>query len=245
MGNLQKQLNELYDDYLATILKDDLLGKAILNFEISSPILVNVDAKSSNNYENADFKLLYVGQETNYWYNESERREDGFFDSLTDSVGYRDALLNLYANFNIGHNYNTSLFQYKNQILSKLEQSQIGVLWTNILRHDQFGEGKVSPEIEAKITYDNNYIFRRELEILKPDAIVFVTGPRYDYVLQNTFNNLKITQGSQHHSFNAFALLESEELKAKAVRMYHPNYLNRHRARYWDALPELAAQYFK
>jgi len=44
-----------------------------------------------------------------------------------------------------------------------------------LLRHDCYGKG-LPNEIITKVAYDNNFILRKEIEILKPDALVFWQG---------------------------------------------------------------------
>ena len=91
-----------------------------------------------------------------------------------------------------------------------------------MLRHDSFGEGKIPYEIERKITYNNNYILRKEISILKPDTIIFATGPNYDYILENSFTGLEKIQ-FKNEFVREICLLKHKELPEKSIRVYHPN----------------------
>ena len=231
MNNIQTELNNLYAEYLEKIFSDRKLYEQILNFKVSSPLFIEYNVEFGK-YADSDFKVLYVGKETNYWYNQNERKNDNLLHDLQDTKKYLNGLTDLYKKFNLGHNYNTPIFIFMDIIINKLRvnNKSTGILWTNILRHDGFN-GKVSVETEKKISYNNNYIFRRELEILKPDAVVFVTGPNYDYILENSFSGLeKIKIGKK--SEREICLLKHDNLPDKTIRIYHPGYHNRISAEY-------------
>jgi hypothetical protein len=242
-NTMQIELNQLYFDYISRIFSDKDLFDLIEQYEVSSPILLNVEAQSGN-YLTCDFKLLYVGKETHYWFNQSERNQLGL-EKIEVKEKYQQNLIDLYCKFNIGKEYRWPIFTFLDLLISELQKSRksVGYLWTNILRHDYFGDGKVPPEVEGKITFDNNYIFQRELEILNPSAVVFVTGPQYDYILKKTFANLKFRQISKY-PINEFAILESDSLTCKAVRVYHPDAHKYKGSKYRLDLKNAIAEYF-
>ncbi|OFY50444.1 MAG: hypothetical protein A2W85_10420 [Bacteroidetes bacterium GWF2_41_31] len=223
MENLQNQLNELYLDYMNKVFADKVIFDQIQNFEISSPIFLNCNAEFGK-YIDSDNKVLYVGKETNYWFNQKERENSGLLKDISDYDKYLLALTDLYKSFNIGHNYKRAIFTFMDILVEKLRSNneKTGILWTNLLRHDYFGNGKVPSDVEQKITYDKNYIFRVELEILKPDAIVFVTGPKYDYILEKTFPGIRKV-AIKNMAIGEICLLEHKEIPRKAIRVYHPD----------------------
>lgn len=106
------------------------------------------------------------------------------------------------------------------------------------MRHDSYGEGKVLKDVEKKITFDNNYIFRKEVEILKPDAIVFVTGPNYDYILENTFLGLKKVHVNEEDDEREICFFKHRDLPEKSIRVYHPSYIYRQGEEYIKLLLE-------
>lgn len=223
MKNLQNQLNELYLDYLNEIFADKVMFDQVQKFEISSPIFLDCNAEFGK-YADSDYKVLYVGKETNYWFNQKEREQSGLLNDISDIDKYLFALTDLYKTFNIGHNYKRAIFTFMDILVEKLRSNnkKTGILWTNLLRHDYFGNGKVPYDVEEKITFDNNYIFRKEVEILKPDAIVFVTGPKYDYILEKTFPGIKKI-AIKNMAVGEICLLEHEYIPRKAIRVYHPD----------------------
>jgi hypothetical protein len=224
MNNLQEQLNELYLEYLKKIFMDRDLYNQVLNFKLSSPLFLDCEADFGK-YKNADYKILYVGKETNYWFNKKEREKCDLLRDLSDYEKYLEALISLYKTFNLGRGYKKAFFTFLDIIVEQLrnKNDSVGVLWTNLLRHDSFGNGKISPEIKQKITFDNNYILRKEIEILKPDVIIFVTGPNYDSVLENTFPGLKKIR-IDNESEREICFFEHVDLPQKSIRVYHPDY---------------------
>ena len=84
-----------------------------------------------------------------------------------------------------------------------------------------------------------NGIILKEIEILKPQFIVFFTGPdEYDKVLDDVFSKPK---RKSIGNFNERHLCEIEipDIK-KAIRTYHPNYLfrtgNENVNKYYDCI---------
>ncbi len=223
MTMLQEKLNILYTDYLKVIFADTDIHKQILDFKLSSPIFLNC-AADFGEYLDSEIKILYIGQETNYWFNQQERKNAKLYNSIDDIDKYLNALLELYKDFNIGQNYKTDIFLFMNILVNKFRSrnKKTGLLWTNLLRHDAFGNGKVLEDVEQKITYNKNHILRKELEILKPDAIIFVTGPNYDYIIENSFKGLEKLK-VYNKSEREICILKHADLPVKSIRVYHPN----------------------
>lgn len=227
MKELQNKLDELYLEYLNKILKDEVITNAIENGKLSSPLFIDVSAPQGN-YVDRPYKVLYVGQETNSWFNEKERKEKSLL-RINDASIYLTALKDLYKKFNIGEKYNTPIFLFLDILISEIQSKQgsedkTGFLWTNLIRHSAaYNEGKPSKDIIQKVMYDNNYILRQEINILNPNAIIFVTGPNYDEFLKNTYPKLEIKQ-VKRYGIDEIASLHHPELKAKSIRVYHPGY---------------------
>ena len=113
--------------------------------------------------------------------------------------------------------------------------SEITFLYTNLSRHDEEYKdrhGAIRTEEYLKVIHDNNNeIFRKEVEILKPDYIFFLTGPDRDALLIETypdaqFKNIEKWQIFENEN-SLFTEVYSSELNAKSYRMYHPQSYNR------------------
>lgn len=223
MNTIQGELSNLYTEYLENIFSDSNIYEQVLNFKISSPLFIDSTVEYGK-YVDSDFKVLYIGQETNCWYNENERKSDGLLVDLKNNRNYIDSLIARYKKFNLGHQYKTPIFSFMDILVGRLRDKHpsTGFLWTNLLRHDGYN-GKVSDEVEKRISYHKNYVLRKELEILKPNAIVFVSGPNYDYILENSFDGLKKNK-IDNKPEREMCFINHINLPEKTIRVYHPNY---------------------
>ena len=147
MENIQKKLDELYFNYLSRIFDDKDVFEAIQNYEISSPLLIDVNAPQGN-YLKRKFRVLYIGKENNGWFNEKERAKAGL-KKITDINTYLTELKKLYYNFNIGIEYNKPIFRFLDILIDKIQthyggEESTGFLWTNLIRHSgDYGTGKI------------------------------------------------------------------------------------------------------
>ncbi|WP_192820895.1 hypothetical protein [Rufibacter sp. LB8] len=98
----------------------------------------------------------------------------------------------------------------------------MGFLLTELLRHDYCCKSP-RKEIIDKITFDNNRILRKEIEILNPDALVFLTGPTYDKHIRKTYP-MATFSNIDHYPSNQVSIIENIPYINRAIRIYHPDY---------------------
>ena len=232
MNKMQQSLESLYKYYLKQIMSDNEVKDAIENYSISSPFLLNVNTPGSN-YLNSDYKVIFVGQETNYWFNQIERRNSNLEPINGQLDEYVSALTDLYLRTNNGEKYRTSIFIFYDILRIKIleRQSSLGMLNTNLIRHDNFGEGRLPERLINKTAFNENEIFRKEIEILNPDSLVFVSGPNYDRYIRKTYPNV-VFEKIENKPLNEIAILKNIPNVKSAVRLYHPSYHNRKGANY-------------
>ena len=72
-------------------------------------------------------------------------------------------------------------------------------------------------------------LLRREIAILKPDIVVFVSGPRYDGTIKSEFPDMEVSPLSRKLPVMAAGVVRAGGLPARTVRTYHPEYLQRSR----------------
>jgi hypothetical protein len=109
------------------------------------------------------------------------------------------------------------------------KDKKIEYLWNNIIKLGKNNE-KGFPQnwYDYDIIKQNfNEIILKEITILKPDFIVFFTGPNdpYDKVLNDIFNN-PVRISVEGFSERELCGLKIKNVK-KAFRTYHPTYLLR------------------
>jgi hypothetical protein len=73
---VQRQLENLYQNYLETLFSDKELEEMIENHSVSSPQLLDIETPRGN-YLDSEYKIILIGKETNGWFNANERKEEG------------------------------------------------------------------------------------------------------------------------------------------------------------------------
>jgi len=186
--DIQIQLNELYKDKLNKNNISSLADKELL----SAPLLI----KAYESYFNANIKIMYIGKETNYWLTHSsielnKRGLNGVYD--TNHNLDIDRLLERYdIQMTQQENWNKHAFfrQYDN-IKTKLVDRHTNngsMVWNNIFKmaYDQGkGYSKTSKNHSEKLESISKELFLEELNILKPNILIFVTGSSYDKIIKN------------------------------------------------------------
>ena len=132
-----------------------------------------------DDYINSKYKLLFVGQENHGWYG--------------DAVLELDECLNKYKDFALCNNGSyTRFWQYIYEINNLLMPEMVGsnkknFLWTNISKFCTL-EGKSVPKEVFKLLENNSFLLKSEIEITKPEVVIFFTGPNWDNELKHQFN---------------------------------------------------------
>jgi hypothetical protein len=218
--NIKKTNKKLLDLYKERYLKlSELLTKKNKTLghsnKSTNPLLLKIDEK----YANANFKIMVFGQETNYWY--SEENEGEFHGKIKP-------IFDLYEDFFLSNDCYSYGGQFWNgvskfvQLAEKEINEEVGLVWNNVIKVGKCGKGTPLKSIqEIQFKYFN--IIKEEIKILKPDLLVFFSGPNYDYHIEKSFEKL------EKISINGFSERQLCELKLSclvpAFRTYHPNYL--------------------
>lgn len=227
---MQNELDKLYLEYLDKILSDNEILKEIEENKLSSPQFVDVSTPETK-YLTSDFRIVLVGKETFGWVNPKEREEAGLSNINGKNRKYLEELKRIYKAHNLGHRdgstYNSPIFQFIDLLYNIIVQKRNvpGMILTELLRHD-YEQSTMPDVLSDKTMYDNNYILRKELEILNPNAILFLTGPSYDKYIKHTYPDV-VFKDINDFNKNEFALLEGIPNIEKAFRIYHPGYINR------------------
>lgn len=210
----QKQLRELYYSFLPQLknLVEHIGDEDTADYE--GPLLMHC---WDDEYNNSEYKILFIGQETNGW--------NGFDRPKIQSD--IDNILNLYITFEMGVNYNSVFWQHVNYINNVLNPGKkLNFLWSNVLKFGRSGKGRPDEIVtDAEMLYFN--VLRNEIEIVKPDVVIFFSGPNYDYDLGLRIEDISFQQVDTNFEIRQLAKVQSKYLPAKSYRTYHPNYLRK------------------
>lgn len=199
-------------------------------------------------YEKADIKVMVFGRENNNWNDPTNRKgypndaynfgletsEDiqheisGIHDDTHDIYGICD----IYVGYQDKNEASQTPFTKRKHILvdmlkSALPDKNIEVVWNNIHKVCKGapgnGECRGEPTAEIQEIVRNRFnVIPDEIEILKPDILIFLTGKQADKTINQTFNI----------DFNAFSQIKPDMFIHRvdipgikyAVRTIHPGF---------------------
>ena len=222
VDTLNEQLHDLYRSHWPRLAKELSMGEGL-----SCPLFMKI----SREYDMADCKLLIVGQQTHGWGNGS--KDGGYGADLGNNPVA--ALMGSYEDFALGRNYTKSPFWVASHRLYKALNPQgepEGFAWSNLVKVDQ---NQFRPAFEYENIVSKCELLQAECKILKPDVVVFFTGPDYDTRLLKTFPGLQMS----HVVKLALSVLEHEALPVRSYRTYHPNHLRL--SDQWEILDQIVA----
>jgi hypothetical protein len=199
--SVREELRQLYHNYQH---KFEEVVKPFPNDDIAGPLLMSPD----DTYSNQRIKLLIVGQETNGW---------GYFSSNID-----EGMIH-YENFNLGIDYYSSPFwNITRKVERLLGNDEYSCAWTNISKYDVNAKRPSGSHLKEIEKIDD--LLLKEIKVLKPDVVIFYTGPDLDYRLKKIFNSLtyKSIEGFTERQFTR---LIHPLLPQLSFRSYHPRSL--------------------
>lgn len=224
---MQNELNKAYEEYLEFLFSKPAMLDSIDKYELSSPQFISVDVQRGN-YVSSDIKILFVGKETNGWFNKDERVQKGLETIRTNRSKYLEALLWQYREFNLGESWYSPIFQFIDIVRNEFEkQGTMGCLITELIRHDYNGSS-LPYDMFREIDRNNNEILRKEIEILNPDILIFLTGPSYDWYITNTYERAEVlpVEKTPYRKNQVAKIMGISGVKS-SFRIYHPDYHNR------------------
>ena len=207
-----KKLQRLYEKHWET-----LIASVPTNQEYSFPFLMDMN----DGYAESPIKLMIVGQQTNKW-NPDWCRSDFGWEPMENPVS---TLMTVYRKFNRAVNYTNSPFwqaAHRLQEQTNPGSDRYGFMWSNLLRVDH----KASRPTEIEDAICRVPLLAKEIGIVKPDVLVFFTGPEYEARLISTFEGISL-KAVPGYPFKFLAQLIHPLLPLHSYRTYHPNYLSR------------------
>ena len=217
---INAELRSLYDLHWPALLTSIPRSQGY-----SAPLLLHVKP----DYAEADVRLMVVGQQTNTWWG-----ADGW-DKLRgeqdeqNRIGY---LLERYSEFDLGARYPGPFWSAARSLARSLgsDNKRCALIWSNLNRVDR-AQSKKDPDARASKEIEDALrhmpLLEGEIAILKPNVVVFFTGPNYDDRLVATFPGVKY--GPVNGQERWLSVLEHRALPRASFRTYHPGYLQRKR----------------
>nr|WP_319997633.1 hypothetical protein [uncultured Draconibacterium sp.] len=230
MERTNAKLKTLYEEFLPKISGQVFCINKQLSEKnkATNPLLIKIDQE----YINAKMKIMFFGQETNGWHME--------MDGTGKFHGEIEPLLQLYERFYLKrgcYSYGGQFWNGINRFKQKLKTCELdtfGLTWNNVVKIGRCGKGTPHKEI-LNIQKRNFKVIEKEIEILKPDFLVFFSGPNYDHLINEMVGPTKFTT-IKNFKERQLCTVETA-FGVKALRTYHPNYLWRNGInKYLDAI---------
>jgi len=169
--SINKQLKELYEAHLGSYTINDLKN-AFGTDEFSQPLLMYCWEEEYLAKDN--IKILFVGKCSNSWYPKYNCCENNKYNI--------QELIKVYITHELGINDKNSLYwQMTRNINNAINTTNKGhnYLSTNVFKFGQKEKGKGDPPSKIRNWEKNNLdIFLDEVNIVKPDVIIFITGTK-------------------------------------------------------------------
>lgn len=209
------EIDELKELYKQQIPKLQKALEPYKDCNVSSPLLIN----PCEAYFKQNIKLMVVGQQTYGW--------------AAGKIEIDD-LLDEYNRFYFSEENKSSPFW---RTVRKLEKeicfSDHCSVWTNVNRVDI--NGKEPCGAVACIIKKIDFMLKKEIEILKPDVIIFFCGDKFDDRILKLYPDLYIVQITNKIKANIIASYKSKELPC-SIRVSHPASLNWKGKEYYDSV---------
>lgn len=213
---MQSELNALYAKALSGF-KGTMLGYRGTTKYLAAPFFIDVTETA---YPESSVKLVIVGQQTNTW----KKWKD--MQSLHSDVCLR-RLLEVYRSCEYdkpsSRPFGSGSYRLRQAVSPEAEPKSF--VWTNLIKLD---DANALPNEELmKIVRQHLYLLPRELKILKPHSVAFLTGINYDWLIEEQFPEVKFVPAKRNIPVKELARVVYPTLPYPTYRTYHPGYLNR------------------
>lgn len=187
-------------------------------------------------FNNDKYKIVFVGK--NSWYN-----KDGYQDEISAKGCFADARkdgrdsINGYGEYKINSHYWGYIRHITEKLYGNMRDGVERIAVTNIVKcnttgeKDDYSDNTPNDIIQKCIDFG---IFEKEIQIMKPKHIIFLTGTDYDEEIENfKFGCSEISNGRKTKFGNGTIvrwprkLSHNGKLKYFIMRTSHPLYKNK------------------
>lgn len=230
---IQERLNGAYERWRAELSANQAWFEGAV-----PPHLLKV----TTDYCRAQVRILFYGQETEGW-GPHEGQSFNCFVSGNCSI---ERLLTEYQKFDFAKDSPRRSSPLWRAFRNFQSIPDSGVLWANLCKVAFETTGGYSflrapTERRMKFVAQQTGLMREEVEILKPDAVFFATGPNYDHILKEVFEVERIEEVLPDLTSKQLGRVVSRFLPPLSFRTYHPGFLNRDHQVRWQWLEEARA----
>lgn len=221
---MNEMLYNLYMEYWPDMLSD------LNNFGLSNPLLLKV--KDEEKYKAADLRIMIFGQETNTWNGALGTKS---ISELLNS--YEDFFGDEYCYHYGGYFWNT-VKDYKKSFSELSTNMHVEIMWNNIIKLGKESEAGAPNRPLIDMQQKIFPVIKEEIKILKPDLILFFTGPAYDGFIEKEWKDITLSPLSEMKS-RELAVAHHKLLPKNTFRTYHPRYLSMRGKDYYTNIKDI------
>lgn len=194
----------------------------------ANPLLIS----PPEDYTSSTLKIMFFGKETN-----------GYEGSFKDSKGV-DHLMRVYdafANQSGAKKYGKHFWNAVRKFIAAFSKKNPSVTftWNNIIKVGKDWSLGMPPESVMRWQENWFQVIRQEVQILKPDVVIFMCGPQYDKFIEKAFGSFAFVPVGNRPERQLGRIL-SGSLPPATFRTYHPNFLWRNG--FYDYLSEIVSE---
>lgn len=161
-----------------------------------------------------DKRIMICGQETQGWGNE--------LDGMNPDEVSPQRIMNIYNGFVNSGAYNSPYWNFSHRIEEALPEAR--TVHNNIVKVGKRTGAGCDDSINALALQHFN-VFRREPEILRPNVILFLTGPNYDWRIKSVLGGFSARTVAPGMFIDRLSFADTS--LPPAFRTYHPGYIQR------------------
>lgn len=212
---MNRKLRELYMQIPTSFSQrvEEYNNRPHAKFKITNPWLM----VASKDYYEAKRRIMFIGQESFTWLGEVN---NGVYSDKNIPV----LLSNFYDIFvNEKHGYKSPIWRKYREYISL--RPDVGFIFNNVAK---CGYNNKTTGFHETINKELSYMLRSEIEICKPNMILFFSGPKYDRYIDQRIHINKRTDCIKGVPTRMLCQLYFEDTTMPiAYRTYHPAYLQR------------------
>jgi len=228
---MNKKLFDLYNRNWENLCKGfrPILKDKLLHIKPANPLLIKI--KDEEEYKNSDLKIMVFNTETKGWCGK-------FRNDINKPLMKYDRIFNQNLYIELADDFFDCLNILHYTIQEKYPDKKISIVWNNLIKTGKSDENGMPPDYIYEEELKNFNVLYDEIKILKPTAVIFLTGPNYDSIIKEKFNNAKMEAIALPFTFREFANVEITGVPF-AFRTYSASYLfSKESDIYFNALAE-------
>jgi uracil-DNA glycosylase len=181
----------------------------------TNPLLLVL--RDEKKFNSADIRIMIYGQETNDW-------GGNFENNIEETKVIYNDFFNTNACFSYGGQFWNGVNLFLKKIRQKYPEKKVEFLWNNVVKFGKSGEKNTPPKYISDIENENFAILGEEIDIIKPNLLLFLSGPYYDHILKNQIKGFDKKEELSDFTSRQLSKFKYNE-EVLCYRTYHPNYL--------------------